>query len=583
MLEKKNFKAIIDNSLESIIFLDVNHKVLAFNKNCQTLQKEFHNREIKIGDTYYPEFIIAENKELYLNAFNLALKGNPSSVRHLVTKNSSKRWFEFKVLPVYNDNELEGVTLYAKDISDEKEKEMKMYEMFKIFKSILDSVEESVVLLDKNYKIIVFNKLFETRAFENSGRHAQSGDDFREYIHDESVLFFEHFNRAIKGENSIIDIPYQNSVSETIWYQTRFTAVYDEMNELIGVTIIANDITKEKKIELLLIESEKNLKLIVENNPIAKFIIQKELLIYINPVFEKLYGYSKNSILNNMSFDEFVFKEDIKIYYQFLKKNLKNKKNRDSLILRTIDKNGKILYMEFYANSIVYNNVTAIIGSLVDITERILEENRINVAILETQEKERMQIGMELHDNVKQILSGISIYLDVVQKKIDDKEVVLGILNKLKKYNNDAVTELRRLSHQLAPLVEDDTSLKDKIDWLIQSLKLHDSFSIHVNVDEINFKFNNNIQLHFYRILQELLGNIVKYSKAKKVEISISKTNDSVLFVVKDNGIGFDVSQKKQGIGLENIRRRVKILNGELKVNSEIGKGVEVLIKVPLV
>jgi signal transduction histidine kinase len=239
--------------------------------------------------------------------------------------------------------------------------------------------------------------------------------------------------------------------------------------------------------------------------------------------------------------------------------------------------------MEFYANSIVYNNDTAIIGSLIDITERILEENRINVAILETQEKERMQIGMELHDNVKQILSGISIYLDVVQKKIDDKEVVLGILNKLKKYNNDAVTELRRLSHQLAPLVEDDTSLKDKIDWLIQSLKLHDSFSIHVNVDEINFKFNNNIQLHFYRILQELLGNIVKYSKANKVEISISKTNDSVLFVVKDNGIGFDVSQKKQGIGLENIRRRVKILNGELKVNSEIGKGVEVLIKVPLV
>jgi signal transduction histidine kinase len=190
---------------------------------------------------------------------------------------------------------------------------------------------------------------------------------------------------------------------------------------------------------------------------------------------------------------------------------------------------------------------------------------------------------MELHDNVKQILSGISIYLNIALKKIDEKEEVILLLNKLKKYNDSAVNELRRLSHQLAPLVETESSLKDKIDWLIQNLKLYESLvvSLSIEIDETNFQINDNIQLHFYRILQELITNTLKYSKANKLEIKIYKSKAFIWFNVKDNGVGFDINHKKQGIGLENIRRRVKILNGELKLITDIGKGVEVIIKVP--
>jgi two-component system NarL family sensor kinase len=173
--------------------------------------------------------------------------------------------------------------------------------------------------------------------------------------------------------------------------------------------------------------------------------------------------------------------------------------------------------------------------------------------------------------------------LDVALKKIEDKEAVISLLNKLKKYNNDAVSELRKLSHQLAPLVEDDSSLKDKIDWLILSLNLHDTLSISIAIDDFKFKIKDDIQLHFYRILQELFTNIIKYSKADKVEILIYKLKERIWFKVKDNGIGFDVNVKKQGVGLENIKRRVKILNGELKINTMKGEGVEVLINVPFV
>jgi len=580
-MERDYFKSILDNTLESVVLIGKDHRVLAFNKKNEEILKSFQNKDIQVGDLYFPEYVLPENKELYLKAFDSSINGTPYSIKRIAVKDSIKQWFEFKMVPFYIDSNVEGVILFAEDITAEKETEIKTIEMAKIYKAILESAEESIMLLDKNYKMLAFNKLFESRAYENSKRHAQIGDDFREYINDESFEFYEFYQKALNGENNLVEIPYNRSENEIIWYQTKFTAVHSENNDLIGVSIIAKDITKEKNIELLLIENEKKLKILVENNPIAKFIIQNNNMIYANPVFETIFKYPHSKFLKNYTFEELIHPDDVKIYQQAIKKNTKNKKTTESVLLRTFDAKGKLVFVEFFANIIVYNNEPAIVGSVVNITQRIQEENRINLAILETQEKERLQIGMELHDNVKQILSGISIYLDVALKKIEDKEAVISLLNKLKKYNNDAVSELRKLSHQLAPLVEDDSSLKDKIDWLIQSLKLRDTLSISIEVDEFKFKLNDTIQLHFYRILQELLSNIVKYSKANKVCININRTKDFILFNVKDNGIGFDVNVKKQGIGLENIRRRVKILNGELKIVTEIGKGVEISIMVP--
>lgn len=235
-----------------------------------------------------------------------------------------------------------------------------------------------------------------------------------------------------------------------------------------------------------------------------------------------------------------------------------------------------------FRGEVTYNNEPAIIGTIVDITGRMEEETRMNEAVLDAQEKERLQIGMELHDNVKQILVGSGMFLDFAQKKLDDKPAVTKILDDLKKYNADAITELRRLSHQLAPSVEEDTILDDKIQWLIKSLKIEEHLSISVTIDAFLEPLNNNTQLTFYRILQEQLSNILKYAAASFVEINIRSFNNSILLQVKDNGNGFDVSTKKGGIGLENIRRRVQMLQGKVDIISSPGKGCEVNIQVPV-
>lgn len=366
------------------------------------------------------------------------------------------------------------------------------------------------------------------------------------------------------------------------WVDTSIVPFLDQNGKVYQYLSISHDITRRKETEALLRESEEKFRSIVEQSLAGIYIIQNGKLIYVNPGFEKIFGYSKNQLLNKISFEGLVHEDDIHLVQDMYDNRINKRRVKEQYVFRAIRKDGYVLYIEVIASLITYNNEPAIIGTIVDITGRIEEERRMNEAVLDAQEKERLQIGMELHDNVKQILVGSGMFLDFAQKKLDDKPAVTKILDDLKKYNTDAITELRRLSHQLAPSVEEDTNLDDKIQWLIKSLKIEEHLSISVMIDAFQKPLDNNTQLTFYRILQEQLSNIQKYAAATVVEISIRSENNSILLQVKDNGKGFDVSAKKGGIGLENIRRRVQMLQGKVDIISAPGKGCEVNIQVPL-
>ncbi len=368
---------------------------------------------------------------------------------------------------------------------------------------------------------------------------------------------------------------------EDIWFQSKTSPVYDSAGKQIGVTLLAEGINDRKRAEAELRESEAKFRSIVEQSLVGIYIIQGGKLIYVNPGFEKIFGYSKNDLLNKMSFEGLVHEDDVALVQSMYNNRINTGQANEQYIFKAVSHDGNILHIEVIASLISYNNEAAVIGTLVDITDRIGEEKRINQAVLNAQEKERLQIGMELHDNVKQILAGSGLFLDIAQKKLEDKETVNKILSDLKKYNAEAINELRRLSHQLAPLVEEDTDLNEKIEWLIISLKLDETLSISVHIDDFKKTLDNNTQLNFYRILQEQLSNIIKYAKATIVEINIRSINDMIHLEVKDNGIGFDLNAKKSGIGLENIRRRVLMLNGKVEIISFPGKGCKLNIQVP--
>jgi signal transduction histidine kinase len=223
------------------------------------------------------------------------------------------------------------------------------------------------------------------------------------------------------------------------------------------------------------------------------------------------------------------------------------------------------------------------IGAMQDITSAKEEEKRIEKAIMDAQEQERRYIGQELHDNVNQILAGSLLCLGMAKDNLADPEKSLEFTDLSKEYVINAITEIRKLSHELVPTSLDDNTLKDIFETLLLGINLDKRFAIKFHFDEdINKSAGEDIQISLYRILQEQVKNILKYADADSLEVEVTLENGTVRMRICDNGKGFDTSIAKRGIGLSNMKKRAESLDGKFMINTRPGKGCEIIIEIPL-
>jgi len=223
-----------------------------------------------------------------------------------------------------------------------------------------------------------------------------------------------------------------------------------------------------------------------------------------------------------------------------------------------------------------------VIGYAIDITEKIEFEERLTKAIIKTQEDERLEIGSELHDNVCQILTGVSMGLSMLKKSLhtpnsmwlDYCETNIGL----------ALRETENLSHRLSPIFHEDIYFSQSIIKLVNDFNCSLNYKLDLEIDHSisEFVINLDIQLNLFRILQEELRNIYKYANATIIKIALSVVDKHIILYTKDNGVGFELSKVVKGNGMVNINRRVDILNGALTINSATGKGCEIIVKIPL-
>ena len=229
------------------------------------------------------------------------------------------------------------------------------------------------------------------------------------------------------------------------------------------------------------------------------------------------------------------------------------------------------------------------IGSLQDITEikelrlqlmqeKIMHQKEIAESIVIAQEKERLHLGNELHDNVNQILTTARLYLDMINLENGaDKE----IKDKTKEFIMMAYDEIRKLSRELVSPQLRASSITIGIQELVNDIEASGQFTIDFDHDPI-ITLSKSLKITLYRIVQEQLKNIIQYSKATEVKIELRSANNEVVLSVSDNGTGFDASGIKQGIGLSNIYERVKLYDGIVDLDTAPGKGCRITINIPL-
>lgn len=240
---------------------------------------------------------------------------------------------------------------------------------------------------------------------------------------------------------------------------------------------------------------------------------------------------------------------------------------------------------------IVYEKGEAVkmIGSLRDITElKILESKLIKEKVKQrkkiirakviAQEKERIYLGNELHDNVNQLLVASKLFLEVI--KTDDKKSA-EMKDNVSQYLATACNEIRNLSHGLVVANFDQTGLVGSFKKILNDLVLSGTFEMAFNHDEKIETLNKSKKITLLRILQEQTKNIIKHSQATKIDIELTVVNNKVQLSIRDNGIGFDPRALRRGIGLSNIYDRVKLYNGSVELNTSTGMGCELKVTMP--
>jgi len=203
--------------------------------------------------------------------------------------------------------------------------------------------------------------------------------------------------------------------------------------------------------------------------------------------------------------------------------------------------------------------------------ERIHYKNQLAMEVFNAQEQERKNIGEELHDNINQMLGVVKLYIEHAQMNPGARD---EMLKKSAQFIREVIDEIRRLSKSLVSPTLSDLGLKESISELVEAIDSIKKIDITFNSKDFSEEGLNATQkLMIYRIVQEQLNNILKHSRAEHVEIDLIQQDDAFRVLIVDDGVGFNPDQTTSGLGLKNMRHRLELFNGELRIHTAPQEG----------
>jgi signal transduction histidine kinase len=228
----------------------------------------------------------------------------------------------------------------------------------------------------------------------------------------------------------------------------------------------------------------------------------------------------------------------------------------------------------------------SVVTYIVDLTEselphKMTEEvtKDFSETLIEAQERERTRIGHELHDNINQILSVIKLFLNMLTPENENEK---KIVTKSREYIFIAIEEIRKLSQELVVPQLIEKSLTGSIQRLVDDLSISSDIKIKFTHSDENELLSPGKKITIFRIIQEQLKNILQYSKAQHIEISLQYKGNLAELIIKDDGVGFDATQTRKGIGLSNIYERSRFYNGTVEVQTKPGEGCTLIVSIPV-
>lgn len=590
----KRFRLLVENSIDIISLIDFEGKIIYISPSIMRLTG-FSEKEI-VGrsgfDLIHPDDVKGgKNFRLYL----LDTPGIPSkSTFRLKHKNGDYIWVEGTVTNMLNDEDVSAFVLNYHDITDRKLAEEKTSKSEKRFRTLVENAQDIISLSDENgirfYISPSIEKLTGFTIQETINKPvydivhpddiAQSKKMRAEYMKDPGVLKPMSFRFLHKN-------------GSFVWMEgTLINLLHDE--NVKAVVGNFHDVTERKKSEEKIRLSTERFEMVSKatNDAVWDWNLDTDE-IYWNEEVRSMFNYCAEDIPNGNEWKIHIHPEDFKRVTKKIVYHIKNgiQNWQDEYRFRCADGSYKFVYNRGFILFDINNKPYRIIGAMQDVTEinklqqslndeRIKRQKELTNATIEGQEKERSEIGRELHDNINQLLTAIKLYLNAASANpsIKDEMISRSIENLSK-----CIEEIRKLSSSLVPPSLDADSFTAVIKDLAEPIKLATSINIKYNIDNLHADALTDVQqVNVYRIIQEHLNNILKHAKAKNVNILMQYENNQITLSIKDDGEGLDVTARRKGIGFNNIQSRAELLNGKMNIISRPGKGCLLVVNFPV-
>lgn len=372
----------------------------------------------------------------------------------------------------------------------------------------------------------------------------------------------------------------------------RTVLVGAELIELDGepcILAVASDITDRKLAEEALRESEARFRLVANTAPVMIWMADTDkLCTYFNTPWLEFTGRSLESELGN-GWSEGVHPDDFKTCMETYIKAF-DRREKFSMEYRLRRNDGEYRWVLDHGAARFHQDgsFAGYIGTGIDVTDRKLGEaalTNVSRRLIEAQEQERSRIARELHDDIGQRLAMLTIELDQLKQRYSDLPAgLLYYVGQLREHSSAIATDIQSLSHELHSSKLEYLGVATAMRAFCKDFADQQDVEVLFASDEVPRTLSPDISLCLFRILQEGLQNALKHSGARRFEAELRYTSDVIQLSVCDSGSGFDAAQAKtsSGLGLVSMAERLKLVNGELSIESQPKRGTAIRATVRL-
>lgn len=253
--------------------------------------------------------------------------------------------------------------------------------------------------------------------------------------------------------------------------------------------------------------------------------------------------------------------------------------------LKTVQKADNLITQVGAALGYLTGDLLEMSSQLEDMQHRQL----LGIKIIKAQEEERQRVARDIHDGPAQLLSNVVLKAEICERLIDvDLEKTREELRNLKKIVRDSLQDVRKIIYNLRPMSLDDLGLIPTLQRYILTFQEESGISVSFQTRGTTLDLKPVLSITVFRIVQEAINNINKHAKARSVYIHLEYAQNELRLNINDDGVGFDTERLKQrgedissGFGLISMKERVDLLNGEMNIGSEPGKGTRLNIALP--